>query len=60
MMQALELLRLAKRHISGQNDVESIAIAYVCLKALVSQSVFQPSEQKFLLNKFYKNLILTW
>ena len=42
MMQALELLQLAKRHVSGQSDVEQCKIkpqllSYACLKALVSE-----------------------
>jgi len=49
MMQALELLRLVKRHISRQSDVSSEEIKPVasCLKALVGASHILPHSYSF-------------
>ena len=59
MMQALELLQLAKRHISGQSDVEKwrnqgCLSSYACLKASVRGEWVSQSVENLTKHKIFK------
>ena len=62
MIQALELLWLAKRHFSGLSNVEIKPIALAAIELRLSEGISQSDSQlvKNLLNKnYFKNFIVT-